>query len=176
MSPYSMTGPQITFSTTDNVEVDYCTLSYFPDNGINGTVSNSPITISPATSPLVLGQSGLTALDADESSHVITVTCFDTAGNSATNMVIFPPVVTFTTPTTISNTSIENATVTITSEVDYPIENIILTGTIPNATLGTCVGAGGDTTSPYDSPVVCEIHTIDQSGQLIVQARDAITH
>ncbi|MDR0859676.1 MAG: hypothetical protein LBO09_01470 [Candidatus Peribacteria bacterium] len=171
-----MTKPQITFSTTDNVEVEYCTLSYFPDNGIEGTVSSSPITISPATSPLVLGQNGLTALDADESFHIITITCFDTAGNSATNTISFPPVVIFTTPTTISNTSIEDATVKIISERDYPIENILLTGTIPNATLRACVGAGGDTTSPYDSPVVCEIHTIDQSGQLIVQARDAITH
>jgi hypothetical protein len=54
-------------------------------------------------------------LDEDESLHTIKVRCYDTAGNYSENIIKFPPIVTFTAPTQLSYTGIEDATVTITS-------------------------------------------------------------
>jgi len=134
-------------------------------------VTSTVTTISPATSPLVLN------LDPDESLHTIVVRCYDTAGNYSDNIMKFPPIVNFTTPTQLSNTSIEDATVTITSPDDNDIDSITISSTIsPTPTLTNCIGDGGDTSSPYASPVICEIHGITQSGTVQIEARDVVTN
>jgi hypothetical protein len=51
---------------------------------------------------------------------------------------------------------------------------ITITGTIANAYLSHCVGSGGNTTSPYLSPVTCEIHGINTGGTITVSARDPL--
>ena len=127
--------------------------------------------MNPAISPLLLN------LDPDEALHTIKVRCYDTAGNYSDNIIKFPPIVTFTTPTQLSNIAIEDATVTITSPDDNDIDNITLSSTIsPTPTLTNCIGDGGDITSPYASPVLCEIHGIVQSGTVQIEARDVVTN
>lgn len=57
-SPYDVDNPELSFSSLDNVGVDYYTVTYSADDG--GPGSGTPTTINPATSPVVL------ALDPDE--------------------------------------------------------------------------------------------------------------
>jgi hypothetical protein len=79
-------------------------------------------------------------LDPDESLHTIKIRCYDTAGNYSDNIIKFPPIVTFTTPTQISNTNIEDAKVTITSPDDNNIDSIVISSTIsPTPTLTNCL-------------------------------------
>jgi hypothetical protein len=125
LPPYAINTPEITFTVTDNVMIASCKMTYIADDGITGTTSGNVIEISSATSPQY------PILDPDTLYHTITISCQDTAGNKSTNSIIFPPVITFTTPTLISNTSIEDATVTINTFNGNELENIMLTGTIP---------------------------------------------
>ena len=107
MAPYSIDEPLVMFSSTDNIAIDYCEITYLPDDGVVGT-TGSFITQT-HTSPVQL------SLDPDMDLHEVTVTCYDTAGNSSSNTIKFPPIIEFTVPTPISNVAITNATVTITS-------------------------------------------------------------
>lgn len=66
-------------------------------------------------------------LDPDEIVHTVTVTVFDAAGNSSETIVRFPPIVTFSAPTTLSNTPITDSTVTISAPTGNDITNIALT-------------------------------------------------
>ncbi|GHV24614.1 hypothetical protein FACS1894176_01310 [Bacteroidia bacterium] len=168
-SPYAINQPQLTFSSTDNVQLSHCSLTYLEDNGNAGTTGVITV-VSPVISPFN------PVLDPDEQTHTLTVTCYDTAGNSSSNSITFPPVVLFTLPHPVSNTNIEDATVTIISAEGGQITNITLTGTIPNAYLSNCMGSGADTVSPYASPVTCEIHGINQGGTITVSAEDYTIH
>ena len=142
--------PIITFSATDNLAIDFYTVEYIQDNNA-ALVSATTTTISPATSPVTLD------LDPDEITaspffHTITVTAYDQAGNSTITELKFPPVITFTAPTTLSNLAITDTTFTISSPGDInDITNIVVTG----GTGFTCLGAGADATDPYTSPVTC---------------------
>ena len=161
--------PIFTFASTDNVAVDRVEVIYTPDNGGPGVGSTT--TLMNASSPLTL------TLDPDEMAlsnvHTVLFRTYDTAGNMSENELRFPPIVTFTAPTTISTTPINNATVTISSPAGNDIEDIMISGPT-GATLGVCVGAGGDTSSPYAQPVTCAINNVENSGALVIRARDAV--
>ena len=98
--------------------------------GVGGT-----IIINPAVSPFI------PALDPDENVHEIIVTSYDTAGNSTSNTVRFPPIITFSAPTTLSNTGITDTVITITSPDDNDLDNIVITGSSGGvmSTLFDCV-------------------------------------
>ena len=169
-SPYSLHAPQITFASTDNIALSYCEVEYLWDDWNIGTMSGSIIIEMPSISPLVIN------LDPDEILHTVTVRCYDTAGNVSQNIVRFPPLVNFTTPTQISNISIEDATVTLTSPQDNDLDNIQITSTItPAPTVTNCIWSGNDTTEPYASPAVCEIHGVSQSWTVQIAVRDTVT-
>ncbi len=171
LSPYELHTPQVTFSSTDNIWLDYCNVQYIWDDATTWSVSWSVITVSPATSPMVLN------LDPDEILHTVKVKCYDIVWNYSENIIKFPPIVTFNTPTQISNTGIENATVTITSPGDNDIDTIQLTSSMWVLPILTdCVWDWWDTIVPYASPVTCEIHGIVESGTIRVNARDVVTN
>ena len=165
--------PTLTYSSFDNIAVDYFEIIFTADNGGAG-VSGTTTTLSPAPSPQTL------TLDADALTiapfvHEVTVRVYDTAGNFSENILRFPPIVTFTTPTLVNNTTITDAMVTITSPQDNDITNILLTDGGTGATLGTCTGDNTDTTDPYESPVTCTINNIANSGTIILSGVDSVT-
>lgn len=97
-------------------------------------------------------------LDPDESIHTVTFFCVDDYFNETRFDVMFPPIVNFNAPTVVSSGTITDAQVIITSPDGNPVDNIsIVSSTIPTATLGTCIGSGGDVISPYNSPAVCDL-------------------
>ncbi len=172
-TPYSIDNPELSFSSVDyGVGLDYCEVLYKEDDGVNGTVTWIDTVISSAISPLILN------LDPDEQPvHSITVTCYDKVGNNSSNTIVFPPIVNFTTPTTIHNLPIDDATVTITSPWGNDLDNIVITSSIsPLPMLLNCIGNEWDTTAPYASPVTCQISDIENSGTIEVSARDVITN
>lgn len=89
--------------------------------------------------------------------HEVTVTAYDTAGNSTNNTVRFPPVITFDAPTILSNTDIADTTITIFNPSGNPLTNIVISGSQAGllTTPFSCVGSGSDTSDPYNSPVTC---------------------
>jgi len=165
-SPFDIDSPELTFSSLDNVWVDYYTVTYSADDGWawTGTLT----TINPATSPVVLG------LDPDEwVVHTITVTVYDTAGNSSATTISFPPIITISAPTTISNATITDSTVTITTPSGNDIINVSLTSPTTWASLGVCTDAFGGTSEPYLNPVTCIINNVAASGTIEVFAEDS---
>ena len=125
-------------------------------------------TINPATSPVVL------SLDPDEGLvHTIVVTVYDAAGNSSSTTIQFPPIVTINAPTTLSNATITDSTVTISAPTGNDLTNIILIPNTTGASLGACTGAGGDTINPYATPVTCIINNITASDTITVTAEDS---
>jgi len=165
---FSVDSPELTFSSLDNVGVDYYTVTYSLDDG-------SPVgtgiltTINPATSPIVL------SLDPQEPVvHTIVVTVYDEAGNSSSTTIKFPPIITFNAPTTLSNTTITDSTVSISTPTWNAITNIQLAPWTTWATLWTCTGTGWWTTDPFISPVTCDINSISDSGTITVTADDNV--
>jgi surface protein len=165
---HGINQPILNFSATDNVAVDHYEVIYTADNGGAG-VSGSTTTINPATSPVTL------TLDPDEAVHTVTIRVYDTAGNYTDRVIKFPPIVTFTAPTTLSNTTITDATVTITSPGGNDLTGITLDAGATGATLGACTGDGGDTTDPYANPVTCTINNVASIGSVTVNATDSVT-
>ncbi len=165
---HGINQPILNFSATDNVAVDHYEVIYTADNGGAG-VSGATTTINPATSPVTL------VLDPDEAVHTVTIRVYDTAGNFTDRVIKFPPIVNFTAPTTLSNTTITNASVTITSPGGNDLTGITFNAGSTGATLGTCTGAGGDTTDPYANPVTCTINNVTTTGSVTVNATDSVT-
>jgi hypothetical protein len=159
-------NPIFTFSAADDIEVDYFEVTYVSDNA--GPGIGILTTDTPVTSPLTL------ALDPDESLHTVTFTVYDTAGNSTSKTIIFPPIVNFITPTLVSNTTISDASIEILTPTGNDIDTIILDPGTTGAILGTCTGDGGDLTSPYAQPVTCSINTISATGTITVTGRDSV--
>jgi uncharacterized delta-60 repeat protein len=159
-------NPTLTFSALDNIAVDYFEIDYFDTNG-------NPQTLSPITSPATLALDP-TALLTPPFYHEITVRVFDTAGNSSENNIRFVPLVTFTSPTVISNTVINDTTFTVTTPSGNDISAISLSPSTTNAVLGTCTDINGGTTAPFAQPVTCTLSNIDTSGTITVHATDAI--
>lgn len=160
--------PTLTFSSSDNIAVDHYEIVYTNASGVLTT-------LTPATSPVQLSLDPNELTTGPDYTHTIVVKVYDTAGNVSTTTIKFPPLVTFTTPTTISNATITNATVTITSPAGNPLDQIQLLPGTTGASLGTCTGAGGDTTAPYDNPVTCQINGVSTSGTITVTGRDSVT-
>lgn len=153
-------APVITFTTSDNIAVDYVEVLYTAPGGVASVISS-------ATSPLSL------TLDPDEAVHTIIVRTYDTAGNVSDNEISFPPIVTFTAPMTISDTTINSTTVTITTLPGNDVTNISLNPGVTGATLGVCEGASGETVGPYTQPVVCQIQGVSTTGMITISAEDA---
>lgn len=166
-APNGINQPKVTFTTSDNVAIARTELEYVRDNGGAGVGSTKTVITNPS-SPIVL------QLDPDEVQHEVTLRAYDTAGNVSSTTIIFPPIVTITAPTVLSNGNINDSTVTIASPMGNDLDQIQVSG-IAGATISDCVGAGGDTTEPYANPVRCKINNISQSGTLRVVARDAGT-
>jgi len=168
LAPFSIDSPELTFSSLDNVGVDYYTVTYSADDG-SPTWTGTLTTINPATSPVVLG------LDPEEPIvHTIVVTVYDEAGNSSSTTIKFPPIITFNAPTTLSNTTITDSTVTISTPTGNTITNIQLDPGSTSATLWTCTGTWGWTTDPFISPVTCDINSLSDSWTITVTADDSI--
>ncbi len=157
--------PDILFYSFDNVAIDYYELEYYADDWNSWTGIFT--LINPATSPVSL------ILDSDEMPHIIKITVYDTAGNSSYSIVKFPPIINFTAPTTLSNTTINDSTVTITTPSWNDLENITLIANWTQASLWNCTGSGSDITEPYATPVVCEIQNIEESWTIQITAEDA---
>lgn len=165
---HGINQPVLNFAGTDNIAVDHYEILYIADNGAAG-VSGSTTTMNPATSPATL------TLDPDEVVHTITIRVYDTAGNYTEHVIKFPPIVNFTAPTTLSNVAINTSTVTVTSPMGNALTGITLNAGTTGASLGTCTGAGGDTTDPYESPVTCVINNVSSTGSVTVNATDSVT-
>jgi hypothetical protein len=58
--------------------------------------------------------------------HSVTVTAYDFLGNSSSYTVTFPPIITITAPTQISNTAITDTTIVISSPSMNDITNIVI--------------------------------------------------
>jgi len=162
----SVDNPEITFSSLDNIWVDYYEVTYYADDGGAGT--GTLTTLSPTTSPLSL------VLDSDEVVHTIIVTVYDAAGNSSSTTVKFPPIITFSAPTTLSNTTITDSTVTIMSPLGHSLTWVTLAPGTTSASLWTCTDAASGTSAPYASPVTCIINNISASGSISVSAEDVV--
>ncbi len=161
-------SPTVTFSAIDNIAIDHYEITYTDASG-------NPVTLNPATSPVQLFLDPNELTTGPDFAHTIVVKAYDTAGNVSTTTVKFPPIVNFTTPTTVSNATINNATVTITSPAGNPLDQIQLLPGTTGASLGACTGASGDTTSPYNNPVTCLINGVSATGTITVEARDSVT-
>lgn len=166
-APNSINQPKATFSVSDNLAVGRIELEYIADNHSPGVSSAKTILTNPSN-PVVL------QLDPDEVQHQVTLRAYDTAGNVTSLTIIFPPIVSITSPTILSNQAINDSTVTITSPMGNDIDQIQITG-VAGATLSDCVGAGDDRTEPYASPVRCKINNINQTGTVRITARDVGT-
>ncbi len=165
---FSIDSPELTFSSLDNVWVDYYTVTYSLDDG-SPTGTGTLTTINPATSPIVLN------LDPQEPVvHTIVVTVYDTAGNSSSTTIKFPPIITINAPTTLSNTTITDSTVTISAPTWNAITNIQLAPGTTWVSLWVCTGTGWWTVDPYISPVTCDINNISDSWTITVTADDNI--
>ena len=161
--------PIVTFTADDNVGVARFDVIYTPYNG--GAGVGVPVMITGSASPLSL------ILDLDEVTltnvHTITIRAFDTAGNMSEDIIKFPPIVNFTAPTVVSNATINNATVAISSPAGNNIDNITIGGPT-GATLGACTGSNGGTSAPFVQPVTCQINNIASSGTVQIRAQDAV--
>ena len=162
-NPHSVDNPQITFSATDNINIDHYEVTYIADNGGAG-VSGTTTIINPATSPVNLN------LDSDENLHTVMVVVYDVAGNSTTKSLKFPPTINFQSPY-LSNNNPMTTQVVITSPLGNNIDNITISnagGT--GATLGSCTGGQGG--GVYSSPTTCDINNITSTGLIEITARD----
>lgn len=159
--------PTLTFASTDNIAIAYYEIEYLADDAGPGT--GTLTTLTGATSPQTL------SLDPDTLTHTIRVRAYDTAGNMSESLITLPLLVSFMVPTPISNTSINDATVTISNPNNNPLTNIALTPGTTAASLGTCTGSGSDMSDPYDSPVTCTLSGIANSGTITISAEDSIT-
>ncbi len=164
---HGLEDPIFTFSTWDNIAVDYVDVIYTPTYGGLTTTQHN------VTSPLQL------QLDPNELAAVgyytVTFRVYDTAGNMTENVFRFPPIINITAPTVISNTTINNATVKISSPLGNPIKNIALSGAT-GATIGTCTDANGGIAGPeYAQPITCTIVGVSSTGDVIITAQDAVT-
>lgn len=142
-------------------------MEYIADDGIASSVATGATIVSPVTSPVT----GL-AFDPDELVHTLITRCYDRVGNFSDNVIKFPPIVSFSTPTLISNTSITDAQVTVTSPLDNDLDNLLITSTTGTPTLANCIGDGGDVVAPYASPVTCDINGVTDSMVITVAATD----
>lgn len=159
--------PTLTFTSTDNIALAYYEIEYLADDV--GSGAGTLTTLSGATSPQTL------SLDPDTLTHTVRVRAYDTAGNMSETIITLPLLVSFTVPTPISNTSINDATVTISNPNNNPLTNIALSAGTTGASLGTCTGSGADMSGPYDSPVTCTISGIANSGTITISAEDSVT-
>ncbi|MCB9809030.1 peptidoglycan-binding protein [Candidatus Nomurabacteria bacterium] len=163
-------NPIVTFSSLDNVAIDYYEIDYVDSTG-------TPTTLTPATSPatLALDPNGLLILPFY---HEITVRVYDTAGNSSESEVRFVPLVTFNTPTTISNTTINDASVTISTPSGNSLGLISLNDGGTGATFGDCTDGNNTLINlasvPLVQPVTCEILGVTSTGTITVSAVDFI--
>lgn len=159
--------PTLTFASTDNIAIAYYEIEYLADDAGSGT--GTLTTLSGATSPQTL------SLDPDTLTHTVRVRAYDTAGNMSETTITLPLLVSFTVPTPISNSVINDASITITNPNNNPLTNIVLTPGTTGASLGTCTGSGADMTDPYESPVTCTITGVANSGNVTVNAEDSVT-
>lgn len=167
-SPFGQNTPEITFSGADNNQVDYYEIEYTQNNNTNGVSLDTTI-ISPAQSPVNLD------LDPDEDTHSVTITVFDSAGNSTSETIVFSPLIQFDLPS-LSNTQSQTGTVTISSPSGNDLDEITLDAGTTQAVLNGCTGSGGDMVAPYTPPVECSISNINTSGTILLQARDSVLH
>jgi len=152
----TINNPTFTFGATDINSIDRYEIDY---QNATGALT----TLNPATSPVSL------TLDPSESPHTVIIRAYDDAGNIDTVTLVFPPNITITAPTTISNTTINDTTFTVTSPSNSDISNV-------SASSGTVVCNGwtpNNTVGPFSSWVSCTLTGITSSGSVIINASDA---
>ncbi len=165
LTPFSKDNPQIIFAWSDNHGINYCTVSYYEDDLAWWTTWGAWQTIDPATSPVSLN------LDPDRLTHEVSVTCFDIAWNTGTQSTLFPSVITFSTPTTISSWSITDAQVTVLSPNGTNLDTLSISWSVWTPALWACAIAT-ITPGEFFSPVTCNLLGITESMTVTVQARD----
>ncbi len=164
-APHSVDNPELIFSATDNISIDHYEITYQEDNNGAG-VSGTTTSITQANSPITLD------LDPDEVYHTVVIKVYDTAGNYSQVILKFPPIISFNSPFIDNQTM--TGSVTITSPAGNDLSNITIDVGTTGASLGTCIGNGGDATEPYTSPVICDIDNITSSGNIKITADDSI--
>jgi len=183
--------PNLPFNVRDvlsgfeRVEIDYQL-----DNGVPGesgttttiTVDASDLSSTTGVTTILNGAQLLNLdpdVDLDATPHVVTFRLYDVAGNVETAVLRFPPTITFTAGTTLSNSTITDTVFEITSPTTAPIDNIDLSNSTAAFTNLVCVGGntagnsdGTDNVGPvYDQVVRCTVD-VTSSGTLLVEARD----
>jgi len=164
-------NPVVSFEAHDPVGVQKYEIIFIQDNNGPGISPNQTIETVQYTG----GVQQLTiSLDPHEASHVVEIKAYDNTGNTTSRRITFPPVVTINAPTIISNQPIDDTTVTITSPVNGNlIDHIVISGSASaGVTLGTCTDKNNNTTAPYNTTVTCEIHGIQATGMVAIQAQD----
>jgi len=164
-------NPVVSFEAHDPVGVQKYEIIFIQDNNGPGISPNQTIETVQYTG----GVQQLTiSLDPHEASHVVEIKAYDNVGNTTSRRITFPPVVTINAPTIISNQPIDDTTVTITSPTNGNlIDNIVISGSASaGVTLGTCTDKNNNTTAPYNTTVTCEIHGIQATGMVAIEAQD----
>lgn len=164
-------NPVVSFEAHDPVGVQKYEIIFIQDNNGPGISPNQTIETVQYTG----GVQQLTiSLDPHEASHVVEIKAYDNVGNTTSRRITFPPVVTINAPTIISNQPINDTTVTITSPINGNIiDHIVISGSASaGVTLGTCTDKNNNTTAPYNTTVTCEIHGIQATGMVAIQAQD----
>ena len=149
----SGSNPVLTFSGSDNVAVDHYEIQY--DGAGPFSTVTSPLTTTFNTTDV----------------HSATLKAIDTAGNEITKTIHWPPQIVINAPTVLSNGPITDTSFTITSPSGA---DITITAIAGGTGFTNCTGAGGDTTSPYASPVTCDGGTISNTGDLEITASDGV--
>lgn len=164
----SLDNPTIYFKAIDDVGVEKYEIKYYKNNNAFGLNDEMQVdTYYNAGSAKI-------ELDPDEFPHQVEIIAYDTIGNFTMNKLVFSPEITFITPTTISNTTINNAKVKITSSMSTgTISNITLSGSASSGvTLSNCKDINNKVTEPYLKSVTCDINNINNTGMLIINAKD----
>ena len=171
IGPSGLHNPIVSFEAYDPVGVEKYEISFIQNNNGPGIDTINTIITVPYSSGI---KTYVANLDPDENSHVIEIKAFDSIGNTTSRRISFPPIVTINAPTIISNQTINDTTVTITSPVEgHQIGNIIISGSASTGvTLGTCTDKNGNTTAPYNTTVNCQILGIKETGMVAVEAKD----
>lgn len=140
---FTVDMPNLEFSATDNGGSGIFSYEISIDGGAF-TVQTSPYN---PTIPAAL-------------SHTVIVRATDFAGNQSTSTVEFPPVVSITSPTTLSNAAISDGTIVITGPND--ITSVTLSANTSNLNCGVF---------PQATPVTCSFQ-VNSSGTVTATAVD----
>ncbi|NLE07039.1 MAG: BspA family leucine-rich repeat surface protein [Parcubacteria group bacterium] len=173
----SLFSPTVRFNAVAPVGVKEYEIIYTENNGVEGTWDLEKTTQKVGHTGQL--QQWKLDLDPDKDSHVVEIKAYSNANKATTRRITFPLEVTMTAPTIISNKTINDTKVTITTpNVGNEIGNIEFTGSASSSvSLGECRDSDGNiVTSSYTTSVTCEVLGIHNTGMLEIKATDLGTN